>query len=196
MILDCKKVAEWNESVTKPSFKSEEKKVVETMISYIRAAFDGMLDKVDWMDEITRDKAKKKLKNMDQFIAYPDEMLDESIIEEFYGPLDSMSSVTYLQNDLKLNKFSTARALKQLREKIDTKHWTEHYVVALVNAFYNPDVNSIEFPAGILQGAFYNSKLPEYMNFGAIGAVIGHEFTHGFDDQGRNQDFEGNIMVS
>lgn len=175
-------------------FKPEEKKVVETMISYIRAAFDGMLDKVDWMDEITREKAKKKLKNMDQFIAYPDEVLDESIIEEFYGPLDAMSPETYLQNDLKLNKFSTARALKQLREKIDTKHWTEHYVVALVNAFYNPDVNSIEFPAGILQGAFYNSKLPEYMNFGAIGAVIGHEFTHGFDDQGRNQDFEGKLV--
>ena len=166
------------------------------MITYIRAAFNTMLDKVDWMDDITRDKAKKKLENIDQFVAYPDELLEESILEEFYSSLDSMSSSTYLKNDLKVNRFSTTRALKQLRVKIDTRHWTEHSKVALVNAFYNPDKNSIQLPAGILQGAFYNSKLPEYMNFGAIGCVIDHEFTHGFDDQGRHRDFEGRFPRS
>ena len=100
-----------------------------------------------------------------------------------------------MQNMLNIDKFDTARVLKQLRDKIDPKHWTEHQIVALVNAFYNPDINSMEFPAGILQGAFYNSKRPNYMNFGAIGAVIGHEITHGFDDQGRTQDYEGNELI-
>ena len=166
------------------------------MITYIRAAFNTMLDKVDWMDDITRDKAKKKLKNIDQFVAYPNELLEELTLEEFYSSLESMSSSTYLKNELKVNRFSTTRALKQLRVKINTKHWTEHYQVALPNAFYSPDGNSIQFPAGILQGAFYNSKLPEYMNFGAIGYVIGHELTHGFDDQGRHQDFEGRFPRS
>jgi len=175
-------------------FKPEEKAAVEEMISYIRAAFHSMLEKVEWMDDKTKERAKEKLNKMDQFIAYPDELLDQKIIDDFYAPLESLSSDNFLQNMLNIDKFDTARVLKQLRDKIDPKHWTEHQIVALVNAFYNPDINSMEFPAGILQGAFYNSKRPNYMNFGAIGAVIGHEITHGFDDQGRTQDYEGKLV--
>merc|ERR1711973_220752 len=102
-----------------------------------------------------------------------------------------MPSNDYLQNGLQLNRFDTKIVLRQLREKVDPDAWTEHTSVALVNAFYNGDINSMEFPAGILQGVFFNSQAPRYMNFGAIGMVIGHEITHGFDDRGRQYDGTG-----
>jgi len=174
-------------------FKPEEKAKVEELITYIRAAFLSMLDKVEWMDDKTKERARNKMNKMDQYIAYPDEMRDQSVIDGFYAPMERLTATDFMQNDIKMSKFGTARALKKLREKIDPKHWTEHSTVALVNAFYNPDINSMEFPAGILQGVFFNSKVPSYMNFGAIGAVIGHEITHGFDDQGRTQDWEGKL---
>merc|ERR1719245_1103653 len=138
------------------------------MITYIRAAFHSMLEKVEWMDDKTRERAKEKLNKMDQFIAYPDELLNQMIIDEYYAPLESLSADYFMQNNLNINKFDTARVLKQLRDKIDPKHWTEHQIVSLVNAFYNPDINSMEFPAGILQGVFFNSKVPSYMNFGVF----------------------------
>ncbi len=74
---------------------------------------------------------------------------------------------------------------------MDKKFWVDHSLAALVNAFYNPSINSMEFPAGILQGLFFDHRVPKYLNYGAIGAVIGHELTHGFDDQGRQYDAEG-----
>jgi len=174
-------------------FQPEEKAKVEELITYIRKAFHHMLDKVEWMDKKTKQRAAKKMNKMDQFIAYPDEMRDQFTIDSFYAPMENLTEGDFMQNNIRISKFETAKALKKLREKIDPKHWTEHSTVALVNAFYNPDVNSMEFPAGILQGVFFNSKVPSYMNFGAIGAVIGHEITHGFDDQGRTQDWEGKL---
>merc|ERR1719384_584637 len=105
------------------------------------------------MDDETKSEAKKKLEKMDQFIAYPDQLLD--------------------------------------KETIDPKDWRDNQAIALVNAFYNPEINAMIFPAGILQGSFFNSQAPKYVNFGAIGVVIGHEITHGFDDQGRRRNHEG-----
>ena len=97
----------------------------------------------------------------------------------------------YYENILERDQFWSAFEYKRLREKIDPKAWIYHQSVALVNAFYNFDINSLEFPAGILQGVYFNSKLPRYMNFGGIGAVMGHEITHGFDDRGRKRDYQG-----
>jgi len=174
-------------------FKPEEKKEMVQMIKYIRGGFKTMLDEVQWMDDGTKTKAQKKLKLMKEYIAFPDEMFEKETIDEYYADFKAAPD-TYLENALNLNKFDTVRVLKQLREKVDPEHWTEHYSVALVNAFYNGDINSMEFPAGILQGVFFNAKAPKYMNYGAIGAVIGHEITHGFDDRGRTQDFEGKLV--
>jgi predicted metalloendopeptidase len=84
----------------------------------------------------------------------------------------------------------------RLREKIDRKSWLEHSDVSVVNAFYNGDGNFIEFPAGILQGLFFNANVPRYMNFAAIGAIIGHEITHGFDDKGKQRNAKGNSRES
>ena len=97
----------------------------------------------------------------------------------------------YYENILERSKFWSAYEYKLLREKIDPTDWRDHQAVALVNAFYSGSTNAMEFPAGILQGVFFNSKLPRYMNYGAIGGVIGHEITHGFDDQGRRRNHEG-----
>ena len=88
-------------------------------------------------------------------------------------------------------KFWFAFEVNRLRDKIDPKSWIEHQAVAFVNAYYHPQLNAMVFPAGILMGMFFNSKRPMYMNFGGIGMGIGHEITHGFDDQGRRTDHAG-----
>jgi predicted metalloendopeptidase len=79
----------------------------------------------------------------------------------------------------------------RLREKINSKSWIQHKFVAVANAFYTPSQNGMEFPAGILQGVFFNLDAPMYLNFGAIGSIIGHEITHGFDDQGKQRNEDG-----
>ena len=108
--------------------------------------------------------------------------------------LDANSN--YYQNVLERSKFMASFWYKLLREKIDPKEWIAHQAVALVNAFYTEICNEIHIPAGILQGAFFNSKLPHYMNYGAIGGLIGHEITHGFDDKGRETNYEGQFILS
>ena len=80
------------------------------------------------------------------------------------------------------------------RRVVDKDDWVRHGNPAMINAFYSPIENSIQFPAGILQGVFFSSERPRYMNYGAIGWVIGHEITHGFDDQGRQFDKVGNLV--
>lgn len=90
-----------------------------------------------------------------------------------------------------MNQWNRKYKFSLLREEVDKDYWVEHSYVALVNAFYNSNINGMEFPAGILQGVFFNHLVPRYLNFGAIGAVIGHEITHGFDDQGRQYNQEG-----
>ena len=80
--------------------------------------------------------------------------------------------------------------------RFDPKHWSHHKDIAVVNAFYNQFTNSIHFPAGILQDVFFSKKVLKYLNYGAIGGLIGHEITHGFDDMGRKQDFEGEVKIT
>jgi predicted metalloendopeptidase len=175
-------------------FPAEAKTSMVNMISYLRKGFSSILDNIDWMDQATRGKAHEKLDQMIQFIAYPDELLDKSKVDGMFSELDIQEG-DYLGNVLKLIKWYREFTNKRLRQPVDKKDWVDHSYVALVNAFYNPSVNSIEFPAGILQGAFFDHRVPAYLNFGAIGGVIGHEITHGFDDQGRQYDGEGNSHI-
>ena len=174
-------------------FKPEAKQEMLNMISYIRGSFGKILDNLPWMDDVTKVEAKKKLEKMGQYIAYPDEMIEKEKVDGLHKGLEA--SGNYYENILERDKFWSAFEYKRLREKIDPTEWIDHQSVALVNAFYNPDTNSMEFPAGILQGVFFNNKVPRYMNFGAIGGVIGHEITHGFDDQGRRRNYQGYSFV-
>ena len=127
---------------------------------------------------------------MDQYLAYPDEILEEDKINEVFEGLE-VEEDDHLGNVLRMSRHFNAYHTKKLREIVDPKDWRDHHLVAVVNAFYNPQLNNFEFPAGILQGNFFDPHVPKYLNFGAIGGVIGHEITHGFDDQGRQRNSDG-----
>merc|ERR1712142_969446 len=162
-------------------------------VTEIRKQFELILDQVEWMDEKTRQKAKLKLKAMNSHIGYPPELLDVKKLEDLYAGL-KLGEDKYFENVLNISIFDTDYAFSKLRKKVDKSDWVHHGRPAVVNAFYSPLENSIQFPAGILQGVFFGSDRPKYLNYGAIGWVIGHEITHGFDDQGRQFDQEGNLV--
>ncbi|XP_045472319.1 neprilysin-2-like isoform X1 [Harmonia axyridis] len=163
------------------------------MVRDIRAEFERILKEVDWMDDETKKNAIEKAKSMSTHIAYPDELLDDSKLEEFYQNLE-MDENNYMGSVLNLTLFGTQFSFKRLRQPVNKTDWITHGRPAIVNAFYSSIENSIQFPAGILQGVFFNADRPRYMNYGAIGFVIGHEITHGFDDQGRQFDKNGNLV--
>jgi predicted metalloendopeptidase len=175
----------------KPYFPAEKKKVADEMVKQIRKEFKTMLEELDWMDATTKGKANEKVDKMAVHIAYAKEILDDKIISKFYISLN-LSSKSYLQNLLDLKKFINLYSVENLRKPVDKHSWTTHGGAAVVNAFYNPDENSIQFPAGILEGAFFQADRPRYMNYGAIGLIVGHEITHGFDNLGSQKDGEGN----
>ena len=197
-------------------FKPEEKKVMLEMLSYIRKSFKAIIDSASWMDESTKTEARKKLDKMGQIIAYADEVIDENLINKlhqgryqtFYVPYCSLLNIftyisglevstdQYYQNLLNRNKFWFGFDVNSIREKIDPLNWKYHQASAFVNAFYDPSLNAMNFPAGILQGMFFNGHRPMYMNFGGIGMGIGHEITHGFDDSGRRRDHSGNLSFA
>ena len=136
-------------------FDSTGKKEVIEMTQYLRKAFSKLLDDITWMDKETKVEARKKLKNMRQFLAFPDEFLDQEKVDGIYEEVE-MEEDSYLENVLKLSKFFTKYYALQLRETVDPDDWREHRYVAIVNAFYNPTLNNFEFPAGILQGKRYS----------------------------------------
>jgi len=173
-------------------FNKEAKAVMNEMVRDIRGEMENILKNVAWMDDRTRSRALTKLRTMREYIAYPDELLRVPLLEEVYQCLE-VSPVTHFQNGIEIGKWSTAYAWSRMREKVDKTDWKRHDTPAIVNAFYSPIENSIQFPAGILQGNFFGSDRPAYMNYGGIGWVIGHEITHGFDDQGRQFDDDGNL---
>merc|ERR1711997_1348503 len=155
--------------------------------------FKDMLDKLDWMDAKTKQRAFEKADLMTPNIAYAKEILDDRLLEEFYGGL-VLSKASYLKNYLHLKIWMGKYYAKEFRQPVDKKSWKTHGGAAIVNAFYNPAENSINFPAGILDGVFFQEDRPLYMNYGAIGFVVGHEITHGFDDTGSQKDGEGNLV--
>ena len=171
-------------------FPADKKEVADEMVEHIRKEFKLMLDELDWMDAATKVKANEKVDRMTSHIGYAKEILNDKLIEEFFTGLD-LSSKNYLTNYLSLRKFINSYYVLNLRTPVDKKSWKTHGGAAIVNAFYSPEENSIQFPAGILEGAFFQADRPRYMNYGAIGLVVGHEITHGFDDQGSQKDGEG-----
>ncbi|GLH05802.1 Neprilysin-2 [Gryllus bimaculatus] len=174
-------------------FNEDAKKNAMEMVQNIRAEFKKILQTVEWMDEETRKRALEKAEAMSVHIAYPDELLDIQKLEEFYDKLE-VNQDLYMESILNLTKFGTGYSFGRLRQKVNKTEWITHGRPAIVNAFYSSIENSIQFPAGILQGIFFSNDRPRYMNYGAIGFVIGHEITHGFDDQGRQFDKDGNLV--
>ena len=174
----------------KEHFKVESKEIADEMVENVRDEFKKMLKELNWMDSKTKARAQKKAEQITPHIAYAKEILNENLINEFYEGID-LQKDSYLNNIIRLKKFISLYYVKEFRKPIDKKSWKTHGGAAIVNAFYNPGENSIQFPAGILDGAFFNADRPGYMNYGAIGYVVGHEITHGFDDQGSQKDGDG-----
>ncbi len=139
--------------------------------------------RLDWMDEPTKKEALKKLAAMNVKIGYPDKWLDYSLLEIDRGP--------FVMNTLRSEKFAADRDLQKIGKPVDRTDWG--MTPPTVNAYYQPTMNEIVFPAGILRPPFFYANADDAVNYGGIGAVIGHEMTHGFDDQGRQFDADGNL---
>ncbi|MCU0288614.1 MAG: M13 family metallopeptidase [Acidobacteria bacterium] len=167
----------------KKYFPPEAKTRAYEMVMNLKKAFAQRIDKLAWMSDETKKKALAKLESFGVKIGYPDKWIDYSLLE--------VKRDSYIANVLRSNRFNLQRILKKVGQPVDREEWNMY--PQIVNAFYNPLMNEIMFPAGILQPPFFDFKADDAVNYGAIGAAIGHEMTHGFDDSGRQYDKDGNM---
>ena len=165
-------------------FPEAEKVRVETMVKNIQKAFAKHIDQLDWMGEATKAKAHEKLEAFTVKIGYPNKWKD-------YSTLTIDPAKSYWENVVEANRWYTADALAEVGKPVDREKWM--MPPQMVNAYYMPTTNEICFPAAILQPPFYNPEADDAVNYGAIGVVIAHEMTHGFDDQGSQFDKMGNM---
>uniref|UniRef100_A0A8C8DDV0 Membrane metallo-endopeptidase-like 1 n=1 Tax=Oncorhynchus tshawytscha TaxID=74940 RepID=A0A8C8DDV0_ONCTS len=175
------------------TFAGESKRMVSDLISKIQEAYVETLEELNWMDDQSKEKAREKAMAIKEHIGYPDHILEESNLklDQEYAHLN-FSEESYFENILENLQAEAHKTLKKLREPVDPDMWI--IGAAVVNAFYSPNRNQIVFPAGILQPPFFSKQQLQALNFGGIGMVIGHEITHGFDDNGRNFDKDGNML--
>jgi endothelin-converting enzyme/putative endopeptidase len=165
------------------AYGKEGKEKSQTMIHEIESRMQAVLDKLSWMDGKTREQALAKLRKIDNKVGYPSKWRS-------YDGLKADRS-SFIKSVQAASEFGTAYQLDKIGKPVDKTEWD--MTPAIVNAYYNPQLNEIVFPAGILQYPFFNRESPDYLNYGAIGLVMGHELTHGFDDEGRRYDADGNL---
>ena len=164
-------------------FPPENKAIMDELVHSLLEAYHQALSTCDWMGEETRAAALKKLSTFTPKIGYPDRWID-------YSPL-SVESLSLVDTVEAATRFHVQRRWDKLGGPVDRSEW--HMTPQTVNAYYDPTMNEIVFPAAILQAPFFDPKADDASNFGAIGAIIGHEIGHGFDDQGSRFDAEGNL---
>lgn len=172
------------------NFKKESKEAALEMITNIRNAFTELLKENTWMDQETKHFAREKVHTMKDRIGYPEFILEKPKLDELYKSL-TVKPGQYFENVHRIMRYKAAEEVNKLREPVDKDKWWQS--PAVVNAFYDPNTNNMVFPAGILQPVFYSQHYPKSLNYGGIGVVIGHEITHGFDDNGRQYDKDGNL---
>ncbi len=165
------------------AFSPEAKARAKEMIENLRTAYAERINATEWMSPATKVEAIKKLNAFAVKIGYPDKWKDYSAL--------TITRASYLNDVLAARAWAAHDNLKHFGKPIDRTEWG--MTPPTVNAYYNPGMNEIVFPAGILQPPFYDPKADDAVNYGGIGAVIGHEMTHGFDDQGRQYDAQGNL---
>jgi len=171
------------QSYVRRYFGADGKKRTTRLVGEIEAAMKRDLEALPWMDPPTRAAAEQKLALVANKIGYPDAWRD-------YSPM-ALSRASYFGNVLAADAFEVNRLLSQAGGPVDKNEWL--MTPPAVNAYYEPTRNEMVFPAGILQPPFFNKVAPEPVNYGGTGMVVGHELTHGFDDQGRQYDGEGNL---
>ena len=165
-------------------FPEENKAWMVGMVKNIQKSLSDHIAALDWMSEETKARAQEKLSAFTVKIGYPDKWKD-------YSKLDIDPKASYYENARRASRWYSEDNLSKLGKPVDKTEWG--MTPQTVNAYYNPTTNEICFPAGILQPPFYNPDADDAVNYGAIGVVISHEMTHGFDDQGRLFDKEGNM---
>lgn len=165
-------------------FPASAKHRMEQLIEQLRIAFGQRIDQLTWMGDSTKAAAREKLAAITVKVGYPDKWRD-------YSGLEIDKSLGFVRNFMNASRFEFQRDIEKINKPVDKSEW--HMTPQTVNAYYNPTVNEIVFPAGILQPPFFYADGDDAVNYGAIGVVIGHEMTHGFDDQGRQFDKEGNL---
>jgi endothelin-converting enzyme/putative endopeptidase len=153
------------------------------MVNSLEKALERDIQQLDWMTPATKKRALEKLHAITNKIGYPEKWRDYSSLDIKKGDA--------IGNSFRSNMFEFRRQIAKIGKPVDKKEWL--MTPPTVNAYYDPQNNNINFPAGILQPPFYDNKMDEPVNFGGIGAVIGHELTHGFDDEGGRFDAKGNL---
>jgi putative endopeptidase len=164
-------------------FPAEAKTRMETLVQNLIEALGQRIDMATWMTDATKANAHKKLSTIYVKIGYPNKWRDYSGLE--------IKDDSYYANVIRSNEFDMAYMFSKINKPVDKDEWL--MTPQTVNAYYNPTTNEICFPAAILQPPFFQFDADEAANYGAIGVVIGHELTHGFDDQGRQYDEQGNL---
>ncbi|KFB01104.1 endothelin-converting protein [Mangrovimonas yunxiaonensis] len=168
-------------------FPPEAKEKARKMIDNIKLAFENRIKNLDWMEPETKERAIEKLKKMNVKIAYPDQWEDYSTLEI----TGKEAGGTYFDNMKSVSKWNYEKDLADLGKPVDKSEWL--MAPQVVNAYFMPPYNEIVFPAAILQPPFYNYEADMAVNYGGIGAVIGHEISHCFDDSGSRYDADGNL---
>lgn len=164
-------------------FSPESKAAVKLLVDNLIAAFQRSVDSLDWMSESSKKEAHLKLDKLGVKIGYPDVWRDYSQLH--------IDAVDLVGNVLRSDEFELRRNLAKLGRPVDRSEWS--ITPQTVNAYYDPNMNEIVFPAAILQPPFFDAKTDAAWNYGAIGAIIGHEISHGFDDEGGQYDGDGNL---
>ncbi|MGO8789112.1 MAG: M13 family metallopeptidase, partial [Terriglobia bacterium] len=171
------------EVYVKKAFPPEAKTRALTMVKNLEAALADDIKTLPWMSEATRKQALIKLAAINNKIGYPDKWRDYSSLDIERGP--------YVENTFRAARFEFRRDLNKVGKPVDRNEWDMS--PPTVNAYYNPQLNEIVFPAGILQPPFFDFQADDSLNYGSMGAIIGHEMTHGFDDEGSQFDGQGNL---
>jgi putative endopeptidase len=170
------------QSYVQQKFSGDSKSATENAVREIRSAFAKNLASLDWMDDATRKRASDKLDKVSFLIGYPEKWKEYAY---------DISPTDYAANEIASSIYELQRDLNKIGKPLDRSEWD--MTPATVNAYYNPQKNQMVFPAGILQTPFFNANASVAVNLGGIGFVIGHELTHGFDDEGAQFDAVGNL---
>jgi len=169
-------------------FPAEAKAKAQSMIDNVMLAFENRINRLPWMAKSTRENAIQKLRKLTVKIGYPDKWKDYSALT-IKSPAEGGSFFDNMKN---ASRWRWQKSLEKLGKPVDKTEWG--MAPQIVNAYFNPSNNEIVFPAGILQPPFYDYKADEAVNYGGIGAVIGHEISHGFDDSGSRYNADGNLV--
>ncbi|KIX02232.1 uncharacterized protein Z518_08171 [Rhinocladiella mackenziei CBS 650.93] len=176
------------------AFSAKAKEFGDQVVSDIKEQFIEKLKATAWMENEVIELAIQKVHNIVQKIGYPDKspnIMDAKVLRNFYKQLNITSS-TYFDNAVSMSRFYVSREWSALGKPVDRDQWYVDMTVPTVNAYYNPAGNEIVFPAGIMQFPVFDVNVPQYLSYGAFGAVSGHELSHAFDSTGRHYDQNGN----